>query len=261
VVHFRLLRYRTFATGTSLSLLLFFSLYGSIVLLPLFMQELLHFPAVTAGIWNSPRGLATLVMMPIAGYLIGKRWDMRALLSSGLVISGIGAYMFSFLNLDAGPWNFLWPQIVMGAGLSFMFVPLATITVDPIPQEEMGYATSLIALARNLGAGVGISLFTSFVARRTQFHQVRLAGSMAPGPGPLSSTLSGLQGHLQQQGESSALAAHQALALIYHQVLQEATALSYLDGFRIMAALLLFAIPFVWIMKKPHFRSRAGGAK
>jgi Major Facilitator Superfamily len=76
--------------------------------------------------------------------------------------SGVGAYIFSYLNTNAGPWSFFWPQIVMGAGLSFMFVPLATITVDPIPQEEMGYATSLIALARNLGAGIGISVFTAF---------------------------------------------------------------------------------------------------
>jgi MFS transporter, DHA2 family, multidrug resistance protein len=259
VVHFRLLRYRTFATGTSLSLALFMSLYGSIVLLPLFMQELLNFPAVTAGIWNSPRGIATLLMMPIAGYLIGRRWDMRALLSGGLVVSGIGAYMFSYLNLNAGPWNFFWPQMVMGAGLSFMFVPLATITVDPIPQEEMGYATSLIGLARNLGAGVGISVFTAFVARRAQFHQTRLAATMAPAPGVLSDTLSGLQGAFRNQGVGPVRAAHDSLAVLYQMLLQHASALSYLDGFRVMAILLLIAVPFVWIMRKPRFGGQSEG--
>ncbi|MGA8868814.1 MAG: DHA2 family efflux MFS transporter permease subunit [Candidatus Sulfotelmatobacter sp.] len=253
VVHFRLFRYRTFVTGTSLSLALFFALYGSIVLLPLFMQELLNFPAVTAGIWNSPRGLATLAMMPIAGYLIGKRWDMRALLTGGLIVSAIGAYMFSYLNLNVGPWSFFWPQIVMGAGLSFMFVPLATITVDPIPQEEMGYATSLIALARNLGAGIGISVFTAFVARREQFHQLRLAAAMARQHGLPFTTLKELQAYLGQRGENLGSAAHQALGLLYHQLLQQASALSYLDGFRVMAVLLLITAPFVWIMRKPHF--------
>jgi DHA2 family multidrug resistance protein len=255
VVHFGLLRYRTFVTGTSLSLLLFFSLYGSIVLLPLFMQELLNFPAVTAGIWNSPRGVATMAMMPIAGFLISRRWDMRALLSAGLVVSGIGAYMFSYLNMNAGPWNFFWPQMVMGAGLSFMFVPLATITVDPIPQQEMGYATSLIALARNLGAGIGISAFTAFVARRQQFHQVRLAASMANEHGLPFRTFSALQAYLGRQGENSTTAGHQAVAAVYHALLQRAAALSYLDGFRVMAVLLVVAIPFVWIMKKPRFKS------
>ncbi len=259
-VHFRLFRYRTFVTGTSLSMILFFSLYGSIVLLPLFMQELLNFPAITAGLWNSPRGIATLFMMPIAGYLIGKRWDMRGLLAGGLVVSAIGAYMFSYLNLNAGPWNFFWPQIVMGAGLSFMFVPLATITVDPIPQEEMGYATSLIALARNLGAGIGISVFTAFLARRDQFHQDRLAASMRQVPGLLPGTLAGLRRHLAERGWGPAAAAHKALTMLYQQLLRHASALSYLDGFRVVALLLLIAVPFVWIMRKPRFKSSEVGA-
>ncbi len=254
VVHFHLFRYRTFVTGTCLSLVLFFSLYGSIVLLPLFMQELLNFPAITAGLWSAPRGLATLVMMPVAGYLIGKRWDMRGLLSGGLVVAGIGAYMFSYLNLNAGPWNFFWPQVVMGAGLSFMFVPLATITVDPIPQHEMGYATSLIGLARNLGAGIGISVFTAFEARRQQFHQVRLAAATAQEHGTLFGTLSKLERYLGQRSESSA-PAHQAAGVLYDQLLRHAAALSYLDGFRVMAVLLVAAVPFIWIMKKPHFKS------
>lgn len=260
VVHFHLFRYRTFTTGTSLSLVLFFALYGSIVLLPLFMQELLGFPAVTAGLWSSPRGIATLIMMPIAGYLIGRRWDMRALLTGGLIVSGIGAYMFSYLNLNAGPWNFFWPQIVMGAGLSFMFVPLATITVDPIPQEEMGYATSLIGLARNLGAGIGISVFTAFEAHRQQFHQVRLAAEMGQQDQSLAAgMLSGVQSHLWHLGESAGVAAHQAHGVLYEQMLRHAAALSYLDGFRVMAVLLVVAAPFVWIMKKPHFKTNGRG--
>lgn len=254
VVHFNLMRYRTFATGTGLSMVLFFGLYGSIVLLPLFMQTLLNFPAVTAGFWNSPRGVATLIFMPLAGFLIGKRWDMRALLSAGLLISAIGAYMFSFLNLNAGPWDFVWPQMVMGAGLSFMFVPLATITVDPIPQEEMGYATSLIALARNLGAGFGISIFTAFIDRRAQFHQARLVSEMALRPQAMLSFRAGMQSYLLQHGDAVVRATREALSGIYAQVLREASLMSYLDGFRVMALLLVLTIPFIWIMKKPHFK-------
>ena len=157
-----------------------------------------------------------MAVMPLAGYLIARRWDMRALLTGGLIVSAIGGYMFSYLNLNVGPWNFLWPEIVMGAGLSFMFVPLATITVDPIPQEEMGYATSLIALARNLGAGIGISVFATFVARREQFHQLRLAASMAAKHN-LPAITSQFQGYLMRQGENSGHAARQALTLMYHQ--------------------------------------------
>jgi DHA2 family multidrug resistance protein len=199
-------------------------------------------------------------MMPIAGFLIGRRIDMRWLMTGGLIVAAIGTYMFSYLNLNAGPWDFFWPQMVMGAGLSFMFVPLATITVDPIPQEEMGYATSLIALARNLGAGVGISVFTAFVVRRQQLHQMRLDASLASRPNLLSHALSGLQGHLFQQGQSAPSSVHQALGIVYQDLLARALALSYLDGFRVMAVLMLIAAPFVWIMKNPRFKSPAGSA-
>src|SRR6185437_15673663 len=257
VVHFKLFRYRTFSTGVGLSMTVFFGLYGSIVLLPLFMQTLLGFPAVTAGIWNSPRGIATLIFMPIAGYLIGKRVDMRGLLSMGLLVSAIGGYMFSFLNLSAGPWDFFWPQIVMGAGLSFMFVPLATITVDPIPAQEMGYATSLIALARNLGAGVGISVFTAFVARRTQFHQTRLAAQTGQEPHLFAALRSAIAHYLAEHGQGLTDATHEALSGIYNQVLRQASLMSYLDGFRILALLLLLAAPLVWIMRKPQFKKSA----
>ncbi len=120
------------------------------------------------------------------------------------------------------------------------------ITVDPIPQEEMGYATSLIALARNLGAGIGISVFTAFVARREQFHQVRLAASTAHEHGLAARRARGAARLFGAAGRNSARAAHQALALIYHQLLQEASALSYLDGFRIIAP---YRVPFGTVMR------------
>jgi MFS transporter, DHA2 family, multidrug resistance protein len=156
--------------------------------------------------------------------------------------------------------QFFWSQIVMGAGSSFMFVPLAAITVDPTPQEEMGYATSLIALARNVGAGIGISAFTAFVARREQFHQARLAAAMAREHNLSITGLSGLQDYLVQHGESAGSAAHQALALIYHQLLQQASVLSYLGGFRVMAVLLLVTVRFVCVMKKPRFKQDRNAA-
>jgi MFS transporter, DHA2 family, multidrug resistance protein len=114
-----------------------------------------------------------------------------------------------------------------------MFVPLATITVDPIPQEEMGYATSLIALARDLGAGIGISVFAAFEARREQFHQLRLGASTAHGRPPLPGVLTELGGYFAQLHSSSGGASHQALALLYRQLIAQASALSYLDGFRL----------------------------
>jgi MFS transporter, DHA2 family, multidrug resistance protein len=251
MVRLRLLRHRTFAVGSSFSLILFFGLYGSIVLIPLFMQTLLGFPAVTAGLWNAPRGIATMIAMPLAGFLIGRRCDMRAMIFCGLLVSAFGAWQFSLLNLDAGPWNFVIPELVMGAGLSILFVPLATITVDPIQPEEMGYATSLIAFSRNIGSAVGISILTAIVARREQFHQVRLTAHLAVNSVAWSGARSAFTRLLERQGAGPTIASQGALRILYQEVQRSATVLSYLDGFRIIAVLLALASPLVWLMRKP----------
>jgi DHA2 family multidrug resistance protein len=253
MVRLRLLRHRTFAVGTSFSLILFFGLYGTVVLLPLFMQRLLGFPAVTAGLWNTPRGIATMAAMPLAGFLIGRRWDMRAMIFCGLLVSAFGTWQFSLLNLNAGPWNFVIPELVMGAGLSFLFVPLATITVDPIRPEEMGYATSLIAFSRNIGSAVGISILTTVVARREQFHQARLTAHLTRYSPALAEARSTLTHLLQRQAADPIVASQGALRILYQEVQRSATVLSYLDGFRIVAVLLAVASPLVWLMRKPQF--------
>lgn len=254
IVHFRLLKFRTFAAGTALGATLGFVLYGSIVLIPLFMQESLGFPAITAGFWNSPRGIATMILMPLAGYLIGRRWDMRWLLFCGLVVSAIGIFSFSFLSLSSGPWDFFWPQMVTGAGLAFTFVPLATITVDPIPAEEMGFATSITALMRNLGASIGISIVATMLSRYRQAYQTRLVAHLTPESPAMRGFLAGAASDFLRHGSSATDAARQAFALLYRLTLQQAAVLSYLDAFRILSVLFLVVAPIVWAMRKPHYK-------
>lgn len=251
IVRFRLLKHRTFAVGVTLSAVMGIVLFGSTVLLPLFMQELLGFPAVTAGEWNTPRGLATMAFMPLAGILISRRWDMRGMLFFGTLTAAAGLFGFSLLDLSAGPLNFVLPEAVMGLGFSFIFVPLATITVDPIPAEQMGYATSIIALMRNIGGGLGISAVTTLLARREQFHQARLAAhitTLSPLTAPMPT---GLHQRMAQYGMTFPGAGGHDLQLLYGMLLKQATVLSYLDAFRVLTLLFVVVSPFVWLMRKP----------
>lgn len=249
LVHFRLLKYRSFATGTIISATLGFVLYGSIVLIPLFMQELLGFPAITAGFWNSPRGIATLILMPVAGFLIDRGWDMRGMIFAGILVAAAGVYGFSLLDLRAGPWNFVLPEVLMGAGLSIVFPPLATISVDPIPAHEMGYATSVISSLRNIGASIGISAVTAELARNRQARQTALVAHVTPGQPLEQSVLDGLKAYFVHHGSAPAQAAHQSLALVYQELLRETAVMSYLHGFRLLAIVFAVAAPLAWMMK------------
>jgi len=252
IVRFRLLKHRTFAVGVALSGVMGIVLFGSTVLLPLFMQELLGFPAITAGVWNTPRGLATMAFMPLAGILISRRWDMRGLLFCGTLTAALGVYGLSSLDLSAGPWSFVLPEVIMGGGFSFIFVPLATITVDPIPAEQMGYATSIIALMRNVGGGLGISAVTTLLARREQFHQDRMAAQVTAFRPLTAPLLAELHARLAQFGVTFTGAGQHALQLLYDILLKQDAVLSYLDAFRFLTFLFVIVAPLTWLMRKPQ---------
>ena len=147
---------RSYAVGVFLMTVVGFVLYGSLVLLPIMLQTLLGYPSLQAGIAMAPRGIGSFFMMPLTGMMTG-RFDARKLLTIGLVIGGGTLLWLSLLNLQAGYWDIFWPQLVQGAGLSLLFVPLTTVSMDPIPREKMGNATSLFNLMRNIGGSIGIA--------------------------------------------------------------------------------------------------------
>ncbi len=248
IVDFRLFRYRTFTAGVFVVTVLGFVLYGSLILIPLFMQELLGFTAETAGLWSSPRGIGTLVFMPLTGFLLGRRWDPRLLLGVGVAVAAMAFFSYAGLNLDAGPTDFLWPQLLQGAGLAMVFVPLTTITMDPIPLPSMGYATSIYSLIRNMGSSMGISFVTTELARRSQFHQERLTEA-------ITAYSPNVQQAMKSMGEI--MSPTQDLGLIYGQILRQASMLSFLDLFHILGILFLAVIPTIWLMRRP--RQRAAG--
>jgi DHA2 family multidrug resistance protein len=251
LVRFRLLRYRTFTAGIILAWVLGFVLYGSLVLLPLFMQTLLGWTAETAGWWTSPRGIGTATLMPLVGYLLGKNWDGRWMLVFGFVTTSLAFFGYSTMNLNSGTWDIFWHQINQGAGMAFVFVPLTTLTMDPIPRQQMGYATSLYSVMRNIGSSMGISFVTTLVARRSQFHQSVLAAHVTPYDSSLHQRLAQARNMFFQGGTDWSTAGQQAIASVYESVQRQAALLSFVEAFRIMGILFLLCIVFVLLMRRP----------
>ena len=126
----------------------------------------------------------------------------------------------------------------------------------------MGYATSIIALMRNIGGGLGISAVTTLLARRVQFHQDRLAAHIT-NFNPLSGSLLGeIHQSLAQSGVNFTGAGRHALQLLYDMLLKQATVLSYLDAFRVLTLLFVLISPLVWLMRKPvHQSEQATGGQ
>lgn len=252
IVHLSVFKNGTYSTGVILMTLLGFVLYGSLVLLPIFLQTLLGYTALAAGLWTSPRGIGALVMMPITGVLLSRRWDPRLLLAAGLLLGSYTLFAFSRFDLSSGTWDIFWPQVIQGLGMSMIFVPLTTVTMDPVPLAEMGNATALFNLMRNLGGSAGISFVTTMVARRSQFHQARLAASVAPGQPGYSTMLAGMIANFMHHGADAVTAAHQALAALYLLLQQQAALLSYVEAFWVLAVVFAAMVPVVFIMRRPR---------
>jgi len=248
VVDLRALRNRSFSAGVFLISLLGFVLYSSLVLLPIFLQTLLGYPAYNAGLALSPRGIGALIFTPIAGYLTSKT-DSRRLIMFGLVFGSFTMFELSRLNLNAGYWDIFWPQVFQGVALSFLFIPLMALAMSEIPKEKMGNATSIFNLMRNIGGSVGIALMTTFLARRAQFHQTRLVEKITPGDTATRNLLQGFTAYFRTMGFDSYTASRKALGAIYVLVQQHASMLSFVEAFWMMSGLFLAMLPFVWLLR------------
>lgn len=250
VIDLNVFRYRSFAVGTFLMTIVGFVLYGSTVLLPLLMQEILGYTATHAGVTNLPRGWASFLFMPVVGMLTAKV-DARKLLAAGLLSTAGAMFWLSFSSLDIGFWNFWWPLMLQGAGLGLIFVPLTTVTNDPIPRERMGNATSVFNLMRNIGASIGISSVEAMQFRHAQMHINILGEHVNVANARTQEVLAGLQHLFVSRGADPITAQQQAHAAVWGMVQRHANMLSYNDVFRFLGWMFLVMLPLIFLMRKP----------
>jgi DHA2 family multidrug resistance protein len=250
IVDLRIFKRRTYATGVFLMTILGFVLYGSTVLLPLLMQTLLGYTAFQAGITTMPRGAASFIAMPLVGFMLSK-FEPRKMLFVGMAGTGLALFLFGHLSTNAGYTDFMWPMILQGFSMGLVFIPLTTITNGPIPKEQMGNATSIFNLMRNIGASIGIASVTTVLARKQQVHTAELGTNITQYSIGVQTMLQGLQQTMMAGGADAATAAQRSNAAIFGIVMQQAAMMAYNDAFILMAGLAFLMLPLIFLMKKP----------
>ena len=249
VIKLRLLKDRNFALGVFMMYALGFVLYGSTVVLPIFLQTLMGYNALTSGLVLSPGAVITMLSMPLVGFLM-TRVQARWLSIGGLVVGAIGLFRMANFNLQISFSDAVWARNIMSMGLGFLFVPINTVAYYYIRKTETDYASGLINLARNLGGSAGISFVTTMLARRAQFHQNVLVSHVTDTNPTYQQFFERAKEMLIQQGSNAVDAATQANVLIYRFVQQQASMLSYIDSFWVFGLVFLLMIPLVFLMKK-----------
>jgi MFS transporter, DHA2 family, multidrug resistance protein len=258
VVDLRVFKMRSYSTGVFLMTTLGFVLYGSLVLLPIMLQTLLGYPSLQAGIAMAPRGMGSFIGMPIVGVLTG-RVDPRRLLAAGLVTGALTLFWLGRLNLNAGYWDIFWPQFFQGFGLSMLFVPLTTVSMDPIPRERMGNATSLFNLMRNLGGSIGIAVTGTLLARHTQAYTNVLGAHVHPYSAEAQRLLESTRQGFLAAGSDPVTATQRAYAAVFGMVQRQATMVSFVGLFRLLGAIFVLLLPLILLMKRPTRQPAMGG--
>jgi DHA2 family multidrug resistance protein len=249
LVNLRVFRHRNFTLGCILIGLFGAGIYGLVTLLPLLYQELLGYNAVSAGLAVSPRGLGAIVAMPIIGVLTAKI-DNRWLIALGFAMFGVSSLWFGRVYLGISQWSFIWAIIISGFGSGCIFVPLSTTTMAGIPNEEIGNASGLYNLMRNIGGSVGISIVNTIVARHEQSHRNEMSRALSGTNLTLQAQLHGMKEFLMSQGASAETAMRQAYGLLNAQLTQQARLWAYVDDFRYIALVCFACIPVVFLLKK-----------
>jgi DHA2 family multidrug resistance protein len=251
IIDLLLFKNKTFAIAFCMMVLLGFMLYGSNLMLPQILQELMGYTAGLAGLTLSTGGIATILTMPLVGFLVSKG-DPRKLVIFGFLMMSFGLFYLAHIDLRV---SFGWAakaRFLQSLGLGFLFVPINTLAYVGMSRKNSNDVSGLTNLGRNIGGSLGTSFVTTFVARWGQIHQAYLIRHVSAGNPAWVNQFKGLTA--EAAGSLPALAdqQHHALAQFFQRtLLPQAQLLAYIDVMHFFAYAALFAAPTALLMTRP----------
>jgi DHA2 family multidrug resistance protein len=256
LVNLRTLKNWNFAIGCALIMMFGLCIYSMITVLPLFYQELLGYTAFTAGLVVGPRGIGSILGMPIIGYITG-RVDARYLLTFGFAVFGVMSLVFGNVNLSIGPTTLLWPIIITGFGLSFVFVPITTQAYGTLENQQIGNASGIFNLLRNIGGSIGISVSQTLLTRRSATHQNEIINAIPQTQYWFQQRVNQLTTYLGHH-TTAPNAAAAVSGQLYQQLSQQSLLWAFVDVFRWTSLLSFACIFLVWLFRKVRGRGPVG---
>lgn len=242
IVDFGLLRDRSFASANIAIVGFGLAMFGTVAVLPLFVQGLLGYPVLEAGYLFIPRGLAAGFSMVITGAVLVHRFDQRMLVAIGLILTGLGNVMLGWLNLDAGFWEVAMPGVVSGLGMGLFFVPMSTLAFQNIGPQKQDEASGIFGVMRSLGSSIGIAVVGWQIVQRAQVHWNLLSEQITVFSPAAQAYLRPL--NLSPQSPEGA-------AVLAAQLQAQAQMLAFQDVFYLTGLAAFLMLPLIFFMQRP----------
>ncbi len=256
IIDFRILKSRQLAPGVLFASFLGLALYGSVFVLPVFLQSLHGYTAWQTGQVILPGALASAFTMALMGRLASKL-DARPLIVTGSLLFLASMYFLSRITLDAGQGELFWPLILRGVGLGLIFVPLTNATVAGLPVTSIGQGTGLFNLMRQLGGSLGIAIMATLLSRFSSTEKAVLTEHVGSYDALTAERVAVLTRGMIARGADALLAKQQALAALDHQISAQASVLAFSRLYLISGVLLVAALPLLLIWRTGRSTGRA----
>lgn len=248
-VSLRVLRDPSFSSATGIGGILGMGLYGSIFLLPVFLQNLLGYTAMLSGEVLIPRSLAMAFIMPVGGRIYN-RVGPRVLVGTGLIVSAYSFWELSHLTLEVGFWDIFWPQLWQGVGFALVFVALTTAALATVPRHEITQAVGLHNVVRQVFGSIGIAVAASILTSSITRNRAILGEHVTAYDPAVQRFLNGATGGMLAHGSDAFRARDQALRLLDFNLLRQSSVLSFDHVFWLIAVMFLLAVPLVFLLKE-----------
>ncbi len=250
LVDLKLFKRRDFSMGFVLMLFFGFMILGSTYLLPAYAQNVMGYRATEAGEIIAPGGILLMLLFPVIGRVVSKI-DLRIMIGFGICTAGFALWWMTNFYLQASFWVLALGRIMQAMGLACLFLPINSLAFRDVPKDRTNYASALINLARNFGGSVGISVASTLVTRREQFHQARIVEHLQP--------LDPAFSHFTTQLSHAAATTQgtEPLARVFQLAREQIMVLSYIDAFKFFAVAFLALLPLL-LFVKPGSTTRGG---
>ncbi len=256
-VDLRVLRHRSLALGSLYSAVIGIGLYGTLFIIPIYAQSVLHFTAQQTGLLLLPGALASAVTMTSLGKVIN-RFDPRVIISAGALIT-VGVMLnLSDINPDTGTDSMFWPLLIRGVGIVMMFLPLSLVALGPLPKADIAAGSGFYNLTRLLGGSIGVAALASFLSHQRSYHRGLLSINLSEFSAATQDRLQFLQQSFLHQGFARETAHQLALTQLDRQLELQANLLAYADVFRVVALLFLLTLPLVFWLSRPPSPDQPG---
>ena len=257
VINFRVLKSRQLAAGVSIAAVLGMALFGSIFVLPIFLQSLHGLTANQTGLVILPGAIASAVTMAFVGRN-ANRLDARATVAIGAVLFFGSMLLLSRMTLVSGPQETFWPLLLRGVGLGLIFVPLTNASMAELRTRELAQGTGMFNLTRQLGGSLGIAVMATLLTRfTTQSKQLLTEHVTTMDPlslGRLDQITRGLTG----AGMNPGVARQQALMVLDRQIQAQASVLAFSRIYLLSGIILLGALPLLFLFRTGKGRGAVG---